>query len=149
MQVHLPVSGREQRFPAGPAPVWITDPNGVIRYCNPAFFEVCGYERSELLGQPQALLRHPDMPEKAFRDMAPTLAAGRPWPAVLKTRRKDGGHCWVTADVTPLIEGDRTIGWLSVCTEPTPDQIAAAEELHARLRDDGRARQLQAAELSG
>ena len=33
------------------------------------FIEVSGYSREELLGQPHNIVRHPDMPEEAYRDM--------------------------------------------------------------------------------
>ena len=49
-------------------------------------------EREELLGQPHNIVRHPDMPEEAYRDMWQTIAAGRPWSAPVKNRRKNGDY---------------------------------------------------------
>ena len=46
-----------------------TDLQSHITYSNPAFIETSGYTREALLGQPHNLVRHPDMPAEAFRDL--------------------------------------------------------------------------------
>ena len=90
--------------------------------------------REELLGQPHNLIRHPDMPEEAFRDMWETIAAGAPWSGLVKNRRKNGDHYWVMANVTPLLDGEQPIGYMSVRTEASRAQIEAAEQLYAAMR---------------
>src|SRR2546427_512588 len=100
MRVNLPVSTREYSFPKGQTLVSTTDLKGRILYCNPMFIEVSGYEREDLLGQPHNMIRHPDMPEEAFRDMWETISAGLPWSAPVKNRRKNGDFYWVMANVT-------------------------------------------------
>ncbi len=134
MRVNLPVTTREYPFPRGETLVSTTDLQGRMLYCNPMFIEVSGYAREELLGQPHNMIRHPDMPEEAFRDMWETIASGLPWSAAVKNRRSDGDYYWVMANVTPLIEGDRPVGYMSVRTEATREQIQAAESLYARMR---------------
>ncbi len=134
MRTNLPVTTREYPFPAGETLVSTTDLKGRIVYCNPAFIEVSGYAKDELLGQPHNLIRHPDMPEEAFRDMWDTIAAGLPWSALVKNRRKNGDFYWVMANVTPLLEGDRPVGYMSVRTLPTRPQVQEAEALYTTLR---------------
>ena len=142
MRTNLPVTQREHPFPHGDTLVSTTDLQGRITHCNAAFVELSGYERDELLGQPHNLIRHPDMPEEAFRDLWATVAAGKPWSAVVKNRRKDGDHYWVMANVTPLMEGDRPVGYMSVRTEATREAIAAAERLYATMREERRSGRL-------
>ncbi|MCR1770882.1 PAS domain-containing protein, partial [Burkholderia glumae] len=79
-----------------------TDLSSRIEYCNPAFVEVSGFSREELIGQPHNLIRHPSMPPQAFEDMWATIKAGRSWTALVKNRRKNGDHYWVRANVTPI-----------------------------------------------
>ncbi len=134
MRVNLPVSTREYSFPKGQTLVSTTDLKGRILYCNPMFIEVSGYEREDLLGQPHNMIRHPDMPEEAFRDMWETISAGLPWSAPVKNRRKNGDFYWVMANVTPLMDGDRPSGYMSVRTEATREQTDAAERLYATMR---------------
>ncbi|MDQ5896252.1 MAG: aerotaxis receptor [Pseudomonadota bacterium] len=135
MRTNLPITQREYPFPAGQALVSTTDLQGRILYCNPAFIEVSGYTREELLGQPHNMIRHPDMPEEAFRDMWQTIELGDPWSGLVKNRRKNGDHYWVMANVTPLLEGDRPVGYMSVRTAPDRSAVADAEALYARMRE--------------
>ena len=134
MRMNLPVVSQEYPFPKGETLVSTTDLKGRILYCNPMFVEVSGYEKQELLGQPHNMIRHPDMPEEAFRDMWATISAGLPWSAPVKNRRKNGDFYWVMANVTPLMEGDRPSGYMSVRTEATREQTDAAERLYATMR---------------
>ena len=85
MRVNLPVVDQEFPFPPGETLVSTTDLKGRILYCNPAFVSVSGYQKEELLGQPHNMIRHPDMPEEAFRDMWATIASGQPWAAPERT----------------------------------------------------------------
>lgn len=135
MRTNLPITQREYAFPAGQALVSTTDLQGRILYCNPAFIEVSGYIREELLGQPHNMIRHPDMPEEAFRDMWQTIESGEPWSGLVKNRRKNGDHYWVMANVTPLLDGDRPVGYMSVRTLPDRQQVSEAETLYARMRE--------------
>ncbi len=134
MRVNLPVSTQEYAFPQGETLVSTTDLKGRIIYCNPMFIEVSGYEREDLLGQPHNMIRHPDMPEEAFRDMWDTISSGLPWSAAVKNRRKNGDFYWVMANVTPLMEAGRPVGYMSVRTEATRAQIQASDALYARMR---------------
>ncbi|MDH2051825.1 methyl-accepting chemotaxis protein [Achromobacter marplatensis] len=112
-----------------------TDARGRIIYANPAFVEVSGFSREELLGAAHNIVRHPDMPEAAFEDLWRTIQRGASWTGVVKNRRKDGGYYWVLANVTPIIERGETVCYASVRVKPTQAQIDAADKLYRRLRD--------------
>lgn len=139
MRVNLPVTGVEYDFPASDMLVSATNVSSHIEYCNPAFIEVSGYSRDELIGQPHNLIRHPDMPKEAFEDMWRTIQGGQSWTALVKNRRKNGDHYWVRANVTPIIKDDSVIGYLSVRTKPNRAEVASMELLYKRL-SDGQAR---------
>ena len=134
MRINHPVTGREYPFPAGESLVSTTDTKGRITYCNPAFIAVSGYAREELLGQPHNLIRHPDMPAEAFRDMWETITGGQPWSGLVVNRRKNGDHYWVTANVTPLLENGVVTGYMSVRTCPGRAEVEAAQALYATMR---------------
>lgn len=136
MRLNLPVVDSEYPFPPGHTLVSLTDTKGRILYCNPMFITVSGYTKEELLGQPHNLIRHPDMPEEAFRDMWATISMGNPWSALVKNRRKDGDYYWVVANVTPIMDGLQTTGYMSVRTEATRQQISDAEKLYSAMRKE-------------
>ena len=134
MRNNLPVSNHEYQLPQAQTLVSVTDLKGRITYCNPAFIEVSGFASHELLGQPHNLVRHPDMPEEAFRDMWDTIQNKLPWTGLVKNRRKNGDYYWVRANATPMMDGNQVTGYLSVRTVPSSVEVAAAEKLYAQMR---------------
>ncbi len=136
MRLNLPITAREREFPADRALVSTTDPQGRITHCNHAFVEVSGYDYHELIGQPHNLVRHPDMPAEAFKDLWSTIGRGRPWSGIVKNRCKNGDHYWVHANVTPVIVDGKPAGYMSVRLKPSREEIAQAQALYARLRDE-------------
>jgi aerotaxis receptor len=112
-----------------------TDTTGRIVYVNEAFIKSSGYTREELTGQPQSIVRHPDMPQAVFRDLWATIERDQPWTGLLKNRRKNGQSYWVLANVTPVFERGRKVGYMAVRTKPTDAQIEQAARLYEVLGD--------------
>jgi aerotaxis receptor len=138
MRQNLPVTQKEFPFPAGTTLLSVTDTQSRITYANDAFVAVSGFAREQLMGEPHNLVRHPDMPAAAFADMWATIKGGQSWSALVKNRRADGDHYWVRANATPVVRQGQLTGYLSVRTEPTRDEVRAAEALYAAFRE-GRA----------
>ena len=135
MRVNLPVTQHEYVLAEGETLVSATDLKGIISFCNPSFVRASGFERDELIGQPHNLIRHPDMPPEAYRDMWRTIGSGLPWSAMVKNRRKDGGFYWVKANVTPIMgDNGKPTGYMSVRTKPARNEVQAAEGLYAQMR---------------
>lgn len=114
-----------------------TDTAGRIVYVNEAFLKSSGYSRDELSGQPQTIVRHPDMPSEVFRDLWETIGRDQPWTGLIKNRRKNGQAYWVLANVTPVFEQGQKVGYMAVRTQPSDEQIEEATRLYARLDASG------------
>jgi PAS domain S-box-containing protein len=142
MRNNQPVSGIEYDYASDIAIISHTDAKGRITFVNDDFIEVSGFSNEELIGQPHNMVRHPDMPAEAFRDLWDTIQSGRPWAGLVKNRRKDGSHYWVRASVTPKEDG----GYISVRIKPSRQEVAAAEALYQRLRQDASLRLHEGAE---
>ena len=141
MRTNLPVTQQEYDYPGDELLMSTTDAQGNITHCNAAFMRVSGFTFEELIGQPHNIVRHPDMPPEAFKDLWGTVGHGRSWAGMVKNRRKDGDHYWVHANVTPLMEGGKPRGYMSVRAKPTRAQIDQAEALYRRMhqeRESGR-----------
>jgi methyl-accepting chemotaxis protein len=138
MRRNLPVTNREQRFADNASIVSKTDTKGRITYINRTFVEVSGFSEEELIGQPHNMVRHPDMPPAAFADFWHTLKAGRPWRGLVKNRCKNGDYYWVEANANPIRENGEVIGYMSLRTCPTRDQVEQAERIYRSMRDDAR-----------
>jgi aerotaxis receptor len=135
MRQNLPVTNREVLVQDDQAIVSKTDMNGNIVYVNPYFSQVSGFSEAELLGSPQNIVRHPDMPAEAFADLWASIQAGTPWTGLVKNRCKNGDFYWVRANVTPIREAGKTIGYMSVRVKADKDQVKAAEEAYAAIRN--------------
>jgi len=135
MKKNLPVTQVERPFPAGKYIVSRTDLKGTTTYANEAFIEISGFAKEEIIGHNHNLIRHPDMPPAAFKDLWDTIQGGRPWRGVVKNRCKNGDHYWVEALVVPVRQNDQTVGYMSVRTAPSRQQISEAEALYRRLND--------------
>ena len=135
MKINMPVTNVESQLPEGEFIYSSTDLKGVIVEANEAFAALSGFTREELIGQSHNIVRHPDIPPEAFADMWNNLKAGRPWRGIVKNRRKDGGFYWVVANVSPVRESGRLIGYQSVRSRPTREEIAAADAAYKRIKE--------------
>jgi aerotaxis receptor len=124
----------EYLLPEGEVIITHTDADSRITYANPAFLTSSEYSLEECMGQPQNVVRHPDMPKEAFADLWQTIRAGKCWTGIVKNRRKNGGFYWVRANVTPKMSRGRIIGYMSVRVRPSREEIRAAEGLYAAIR---------------
>jgi len=134
MRLNEPVTNDEYVLPDGEVIITRTDVHGRITYANQAFLTSSEFPLHECMGQPQNLVRHPDIPQAAFADLWRTIRGGKAWTGILKNRRKNGGFYWVRANVTPMFEGERTVGYMSVRVKPTAQEIAAADTLYRDMR---------------
>ena len=142
MRTNLPVTQIERLLAEGDLLVSTTDLKGRITYANPAFVEVSGFSADELMGQPQNIIRHPDMPPAAYADLWRTIQAGRSWTAPVKNRCKNGDFYWVRANVMPMLQDGRPVGYVSVRTQPARSEVEAADRLYREMRE-GRARGIE------
>jgi aerotaxis receptor len=113
-----------------------TDLDGNIVYVNSCFIRISGYAEDELIGAPQNILRHPDMPAEAFGDMWGSIKAGMPWTGLVKNRCKNGDFYWVRANITPVREDGRTLGYLSVRVKPERAQVEAAQQAYRAIKQN-------------
>ncbi|WP_394777456.1 methyl-accepting chemotaxis protein [Undibacterium sp.] len=134
MRTNLPVNNVEHELKDGEPIVSKTDLKGRITYVNPSFIGISGFTEEELLGQPHNLVRHPDMPAEAFADLWQTMKLGLPWTGMVKNRCKNGDYYWVLANVAPIRDNGIAVGYMSVRSKPSRDQIQNAEALYARFR---------------
>ena len=133
MRTNQPVTTIETLLPENEFIYSRTDLKGMITEANEAFCAVSAYTREEMVGQPHNMVRHPDMPPAAFKDMWQDLKAGKPWRGIVKNRRKDGGFYWVVANASPVRENGQITGYQSVRSRPERADILAAEAAYKRI----------------
>jgi methyl-accepting chemotaxis protein len=134
MRINLPVTNVERIMRDGEYIVSRTDTRGIITYANPYFYEISGFSEAEIIGQPHNVVRHPDMPAEAFKDLWETLQAGKPWTGYVKNRCKNGDHYWVVANATPIWENGQITGYLSVRTKPDRAAVEEVSKIYAKFK---------------
>lgn len=138
----------EQRFPEQVRLISTTDLDGRIQYANQHFVDISGYSLDELIGQHHNIVRHPDMPKAAFKDLWDHLKDDKPWLGAVKNRCKNGDHYWVQAYVTPQydLQGNK-VGYQSVRTCLPEDARRNADKLYREI-NNGRSGALQRTHFS-
>ncbi len=111
-----------------------TDLKGIITYANDDLVRIGGYSRSELLNSPHSILRHPDMPQAVFADLWKTLPSGRSWTGIIKNNIKNGGFYWVRANIMPVFEQGKIVGYLSVRSKASAEEISQASALYQEIK---------------
>lgn len=107
-----------------------TDNTGKITFANEDFCKVSGYSINELIGAPHNIVRHPDMPKAAFKDLWETIKAGKIWQGFVKNSTKDkGGFYWVFSTIYPTKNG-----YLSCRRMASEDEIKEASALYANVK---------------
>ncbi|NPA54987.1 MAG: PAS domain-containing protein [Epsilonproteobacteria bacterium] len=106
-----------------------TDEKGRIIYANDDFCKIAGYTKDELIGKPHNIVRHPDMPKWAFKNLWDTIQAGKVWRGVVKNKTKDGGYYWVYATIYPSKDANGNLRYISVRVKPTQEEIEQAKKI--------------------
>jgi PAS domain-containing protein len=99
------------------------------------FMRISGYSESELLGQPQSIVRHPDMPKGVFRHLWQTIQKGQECFAYVNNLAKNGDNYWVLANITPeLDDRGQIIGYFSCRRQPKPSAIEKIKPIYEAMR---------------
>ena len=130
-----PVTGNEVTYASDQELVSATDLKGVITFANKEFCSIAKYSQDELIGQAHNMIRHPDMPQIAFKMLWDTVRTGKPWMGIVKNRCKDGDHYWVSAYVTPSIEYSKVVGYESVRVKPSASAVERAKVTYQRINE--------------
>jgi len=130
---HVLYTDQEIPYPDGRLIVSRTDVDGIITHVNQSFIDMSGFSEQELIGFPHYILRHPDMPPAAFKDLWDTVNAGKKWQGYVKNLRKDGAYYWVYATVIPNVRKSKVVGFTSVRRKPSRKRVDECIELYPTL----------------
>jgi len=120
--------------------VLITGLDGAILYVNPAFEEITGYSRTEVIGQNPRILKSGKHGRAFYQEMWNAITSGRVWKGRITNRRKDGSLYQDAATVCPIRDHKGHItSYVSVRREITHEV-----ELESHLR---RAQKMEAIAL--
>ena len=131
-------NGRETVLDKNAFLVSETDAKGIIKFANEDFCKIAGYSLEELVGKPHNIVRHPEMPKKAFKSLWDTIQKGEIWTGYVKNATKDGGYYWVFATVYPFEGSDGSKGYLSCRKKPTSEEIEKIQRVYDQWNKEER-----------
>ncbi len=119
-----------------------TDKKGIITFASKAYRDMTKYSKDELIGKPHSIVRHPMMPEAAFKELWDTIQAGQHWEGMVRNLRGDGKHYWVIVQIDPINKDgdivydkpDEIAGYIAVRREPTREEIQEADKAYKDMR---------------
>ena len=116
----------------------ITDAQGHIQYCNPAFTRISGYTAEEAMGhKPGHLLQGEGTDPQTVAFMRSRVAAGEPFEAEVLNYHKNGTAYWLSLEVRPVRDAAGTLtNFIAIERDVTAQKNdrAALERANALLR---------------
>jgi len=109
--------------------IFVTDPDGVIEYANPAFEEVTGYDRTAIVGETPNVLQSGAMSSDYYEEMWGTITAGDTWTSEVVDRRKDGTRYTAYQTIAPIVDDGEVSAFVAVQTD-----ISERKALQDRLK---------------
>ena len=114
-----------------PDPVIMTNPQGEIRYVNPAFCQTTGYTLEEVKGKTPRIVKSGNTPSEVYADLWSTILSGQVWRKELQNRKKDGTCFWEDTSIAPTLDGEGQIsGFVSVRKDVTEQKVNAEKLKH-------------------
>ncbi|MEA1914985.1 MAG: PAS domain-containing protein [Campylobacterota bacterium] len=125
----------QTKVPDGELIISRTDLKGNITYANETFAQISGYTPEELIGQAHNIVRHPDMPSAAFKDLWEVVQRGGKWRGYVKNMRKDSGYYWVYAQISGVYKDDVLVEYKSIRTPISFEDTVKYQKLYDEMRN--------------
>ncbi len=106
-----------------------TRPDKPIVYCNPAFEQITGYDRSEIIGHNCRFLQGPDTDRAALDQIRVALKEQHDCKVVLKNYRKDGTPFWNELTISPVRDSNGLVTHFIGVQSDITDRKQAEEAL--------------------
>ena len=117
----------------------ITDPQGRIRYANPAFEKTSGYTCAEVIGKNSRVLKSGQQDDAFYHRMWEVLGRGEVWSGHFINKRKDG----------QLYEEEATISPVRDATGKIINYVAVKRDVTREMQLESQVRQSQKMEAIG
>jgi diguanylate cyclase (GGDEF)-like protein/PAS domain S-box-containing protein len=118
--------------------IYITSPDGVLEYVNPAFCAITGYAEEELLGKRMSVLRSGEMDSEYYRRMWSSISRGSSWQEEIVNRRKNGDLYWAFQIIAPVTDRDgEVIRYVGIQNDTTEARALREERDQALAELDG------------
>jgi aerotaxis receptor len=111
-----------------------TDEKGKVIFANEQFCKIAEYSHEELLNQNHNIVRHPDMPKAAFKDLWDTVKSGKAWQGFVKNKTKSNGFYWVFATVYPYKDETGRQCYISCRRKPSRENVEKYSTIYKSMQ---------------
>lgn len=116
--------------------VMMTDSNSIIEYVNPAFEDITGYNRNEVLGCKPSLLKSGFQDDTFYAHVWEVLKSGMPFSDIFINRRKDGELYYESKTITPIRDANGVITHYVSTGKDITNRLRAQERLQKVVNYD-------------
>lgn len=109
----------------------ITDSAGRIIYANPAFEQVTGYQRDEIIGKGINVLKSGHHDDEFYKHLWDTVSSGNVWKGEFINRKKDGSLYHSSAIIFP-IHTEEGVSYVSIQRDITQEKKLYEQLLRAQ-----------------
>ena len=113
-----------------------TDKTGIVTYSNLSFQQATGLEEEEIIGKSYTFFLDKETPKAIVRQLWERVSSGKSWQGVVKVHGSDTKYFWVDSLISPSYMDDEMIGFLLIKRKASSKQIAEAQLLHQKLREE-------------
>jgi PAS domain S-box-containing protein len=113
----------------------ITDRQGLIQWCNPAFTHMTGYTAEEVAGQTLRILNSGQQAAEFYAQLWATILAGEVWRGELTNRRKDGRLYVEEQTIAPVLNEQREITHFVAVKQDVTERKQAEDRLERYNQD--------------
>ena len=92
-----------------PFSIMFTDVLGNIEFANPAFYEITGYSKKEIIGKNPRLLKSNHTSKEEYENIWNTISDGKVWSGKFKNIKKNGDAYWINSLISPIVDSDGKI----------------------------------------
>ncbi|WP_169725486.1 diguanylate cyclase domain-containing protein [Alicyclobacillus contaminans] len=110
-------------------PCLATDANYVIVDVNPAFEQLSGYSRRELIGNKPSQLAAGEFNRSKYQEIRNALETDGCWEGQLCNQRPDGSVWWEDLTMSAIRVGEKVVGYWAIAREVQAPRVPAALRL--------------------
>jgi PAS domain S-box-containing protein len=109
--------------------ILITDLEGNVQYCNPAYERISGYGYKEIVGRNPRLLKSGKHTKEFYDDLWTTIKSGKVWSGHFINRRKDGSLCEADATISPIRDPAEKLSGFVAAMRDVTERVSLENQL--------------------